>query len=103
MVLQGAGDDLGGGRGAAVHEHHERGAVDQVARRRVHPEARIRGAAVGGDDDARVQEVVRDRDAGLEHAARIVSQVEHKTPDSAWIVSLESQYGALHVLGAWSR
>ena len=40
-------------------------------------EARLGGAPVGRDDDAGVQEIIGDRDAGLEHAARIVSQVEH--------------------------
>ena len=88
MVLERPGHDLRGRGGAGIHEHHERGPVDQVPRRGVHLEAGIGGAAIGGDDDAGLQEVIRNRHTGLEDSAWIVSQVEHKTLDSARIVSL---------------
>ena len=77
--------------------------VDQVPGRGVHLEARIGGAAVGGDDDAGVQEVVGHGDAGFEHAAGIVSQVEHEPLDSVGIVALEAQYRPLRRPRRWSR
>jgi hypothetical protein len=70
-----------------LNQHDERRAVDEVAVRGVHAEARLGGASVRRHDDTRAQEVIRDRHSGVEDAARIVSQIEHQTPDSARIVA----------------
>ena len=53
-----------------------RHARQHLARCGLHAEARGRRAAVGGDDDAVVEQLVGDFDGGLEHAARVVAQVE---------------------------
>src|SRR5204862_8350570 len=48
-------------------------------------------------DDPTVEEIVGDRDTRLENAAWIVSQVEHESLQSAWIVSFEAANGPADV------
>ena len=53
-----------------------RRAAQQIAGRRIHAESRLGGAAVGGDDHAALEKAVGDFDRGLEHAARVVAQID---------------------------
>jgi hypothetical protein len=77
LVLQGAGDDLGRGGTAAVDQHRQRRAVEDVVRAGLELELGVLDAAHGVDDQALVQEGVADADRGVEHAAGVVAQVEH--------------------------
>ena len=79
IILEGAGDDLGGRGGAAVHQHHDRRALQRIARRRAHFEFRFGRAALGAHDQARIEKRIRHRHGRFEHAARIVAQVEHQS------------------------
>ena len=77
MILQGAGNDLGGRGRAAIDQHDDRLAVDEVAAACVVALDVVGPAAAGGDDLAAIQERVANRDRLIEQAARIVAQIEH--------------------------
>jgi len=76
MVLQCARKDLRGRRRAAVDQHHQRNAGEQLAGRGRHAELRGGRATVGGHDDAIIEQLVGDFHGRLEHAARVVAQVD---------------------------
>src|SRR6266404_829687 len=79
VVFERTGDDLRRRRRSAVDEYHDRRAVERVAGRRIHFKCGLRRAPLGGHDDARVEKGIGDRYRRLEHAARIVAQIEHQT------------------------
>ena len=89
VVAQRPGDDLGGGSGTLVNKHGDRRTKREVARHRLHAEARLLRAAFRRDDDAFLEERVRDFDRGIQDAARIVAQVEHETTQPACGLLLE--------------
>ncbi len=76
VVLQRAGDDLGGRGRAAVDQHDDRLALRQIARAGVVALGLLGVAAAGRDDLAAVEEGVRHRDRLVEQAAGVVAQVE---------------------------
>ena len=76
VVLQRAGDDLGGRGRAAVDQHDDLLAVGDVARTRVGALRLLQAAALGQHDGALVEEVVGDGDRLVEQAAGIVAQVD---------------------------
>ena len=80
VILQRAGHDLGGRGRAAVDQHHDRQAVDQVAAPGVEPLHAVGAPAAGGHDLALVEEGVGDRDRLLEQPARVVAQVDARCP-----------------------
>ena len=77
VVLQRAGDDLGGRGGAVVGQHDHRRAVELVARMRAEAHVGVLQPAAGGDDDAGVEEIVADRHCGGEQTAGVVAQIQH--------------------------
>src|SRR5712671_7058406 len=79
VVFEGAGDDLRRRCRSTVDQYHDRRAIERVAGRRIHFELGLRRAPFLRHDDALVEESVGYRDRGLEHAARIVAQVEHQS------------------------
>ena len=89
MVLQRAGDDLRGRGRAAVDQHHDRRAIEHVTRRGLEFHLGIRHAALGVDDQPLVEEGVAHADGGIEHAARIVAQIEHQPPELALVLRLQ--------------
>ena len=78
MVLQRAGDDLRRRGRAAVQEHDDRLAVDQIAGAGAEALHLVGMAAAGGDDLAPVEEGVGDEHRLVEQPARIAAQVEHE-------------------------
>ncbi len=89
MILQGAGNDLGGRGGIAVHQHDDRivAAVVAVARG-VHMFGG--GAAfVRNDHIAFGQEMIAHRDGFIQQAARIAAQVENEAFELVLIHRLE--------------
>ncbi len=77
MVLQGPGDDLGGGRRTLVNEDHERNVRSDGTLAR-HVVLRRRSAAAHARDlPALRQEEVADGESLLQVAARIAAQIQH--------------------------
>src|SRR5690606_27813783 len=83
VVLERGRDNLGRGRGAAVHEHDERHVLERVAAARIALEARLPRAPAAADDQSFLQEQVRNLDRCIEHAARIVAEIENETVEPA--------------------
>src|SRR5439155_6145304 len=77
VVLQRACDDLRSRSRAAVDQHDERLAVDEIAGPGVEALGLLRVAAAGRDDLAPLQKRIRHRDRLIEQSARIIAQVEH--------------------------
>jgi hypothetical protein len=78
VIAQRAGDDLRTGRGTAVDQHDQRRAVQRIAGGGIELEARLGRAALAAYDDSVLQELVGDGGRGLQHAARIATQIEHQ-------------------------
>ena len=76
VVLQGAGDDLGGRGRAAVDQHDDLLAVGLVAGMGLRALRLLVVAALGQHDGAALEEVVGDGDRLIEQAARVVAQVD---------------------------
>ena len=89
MILQSTRHDLGCGGRARVDQHHQRRAVEIVARLRVHFETCIGCAAVRRHDHAFVEECIGHTDGRIEQAARIVAQVEHQSAQLAIVLLLQ--------------
>src|SRR5260370_10895119 len=102
MVLQRAGDDLGGRGRAAIDEHHQRQAARQITvRLRLEAAIVLRAAAADRDDLALVEEIVADGDRLVEQPARIVAQVEDDAGELVAGLALQRLYGAFEpVAGA---
>ena len=79
MILQRAGDDLGGGGGSRVDEHHERDAVEDVGALGAERELRVVHPPLGVDDDPVVQERVGHRHRCVQHAPGVVPEIEDET------------------------
>ena len=77
MVLERAGDDLGGARGAAVDQHDQRLAADLVAGPGIEPRDVLRVTAARRDDLAAIEEGVGHADRLIQQAARVEPQVEN--------------------------
>ncbi len=77
MILQRSGHDLGRRGRAAIHEHDRRHTFEQVAGVRELFEARLLHAARTAHYQAVGQELVRNADRRVEHAARVTAQIEH--------------------------
>ncbi|MEJ1964339.1 MAG: hypothetical protein WDO56_23470 [Gammaproteobacteria bacterium] len=60
--------------------------------------ARVGRATIGRHDDPFVQERIRHRDAGFEHAARVVAEVEHEAVQALRVLALERGDGPAHVI-----
>src|SRR6202790_2757443 len=78
VIFEGTGDDLRRRRRSTIYQHHDRRAVECVARRRIHFKFGLRRASFRGHDDPGVEKGIGDRDGRLEHTPRIVAQVEHQ-------------------------
>ena len=76
LVMQRAGDDLGGGSRSAVDEHDDLLAVSLVARVGIRPLRLLLVATLGDHDGAILQEVVGHGDRLIEQSARVVAQVD---------------------------
>ncbi len=79
MILNGPGDDLGGGGASAIDEDHERHI--EVRARAVRDVVVVRpvGAAAGVDDErALLQELVGDGDRLVQEPAGVVPEVQHE-------------------------
>ena len=83
MVLQRAGDDLGGGSGPRVDQHHQRDTLENVGPLGAEGELRVVHPPLRIDDGPLVQECVGHRDRGVQHASGIVPQVEDQALEAA--------------------
>ena len=113
VILQGTGDDFRGRGRTRVDQHHQRHFFDggRQFRQRIafRAEGIVFGAAIKylfrvrqlavGRDDGRVlrQEGGRDADGALQHAARIVAQVQHHALD-VWILLVQGRDLRGHVV-----
>src|ERR1051326_1445163 len=86
VVLERARDDLRGARAAAVHEHDHREVGPRPRLVREVLLLLVLEATVGVDDQARVEEQVRDLHRLGEETARIVAQVEDETLEAAGLL-----------------
>src|SRR6516165_10262921 len=77
VILQRAGDDLGGRGRAAVDQDDDRLALGEIARLCTETLGLLGVAAAGRDDLAAFEEGIGHRDRLVEQAARIVAQVDH--------------------------
>ncbi len=98
LVLQRAGDDFRRGGAAAVDQHHERhvGSDRLAAGGEAH--LGVGQAPFGVDHQAALQEGVGHGDGGLQHAARVVAQIEHQALQRA--VALHAANGVVDLLAA---
>src|SRR3546814_4499966 len=77
LILQCTGDNLRGRSRAAIDHHHHRRALEDVTRRRIERALLTWIAALDRDDRPLRQECVTDFDRRVEHAARVVAQIEN--------------------------
>ena len=78
MVLQRAGDDLGGRSRTPVDQHHHRGAVEHIAAGSAEGVISISGTPPGRNDNPFMQEKITHLDCAIEHPARIVAKIQHQ-------------------------
>ena len=83
VVVQRRREDLRGRGRTAVDQHGDRRAAAGIAGRGAIDEARLVAAPVGADDDAALEQLVSDRDRGIEHAAGVVAQVDDQAGQRA--------------------
>ena len=83
MILQRAGDDLGGGGGPRVDQHHQRDTAENVGPLGAEGNLRVFHPSLRIDDGPLVQERVGHRHRGAQYATGIVSQVEHEALEAA--------------------
>ena len=99
MILQGAGDDLGGGGGAGIHQHHQGRAGQHVIGTGLELQGRVRDPPLGIDDEALGEEGIADGDGTVEHPAGIVAQVQHQALEVPLVFGAQAGEGVEQVLG----
>ena len=99
VVLQSAGDDFGGGGGAFVDQHHQRRALEFVAGLGAKLHSRPLVPPLGVNDQALVEKSIRNRHRRLEHAARVVAQIEHQPFEAPPGFLFQTTKGPQHLLG----
>ena len=83
MILQRAGDDLGGGGGPGVDQHHQRDAVEDVGALGAEGELRVVHPSLGIDDGPLGQKRIGHRDRCVQYAPGIVSEIEDQALEVA--------------------
>jgi hypothetical protein len=95
VVLQGAGDDLGGrGRGTVDEDDHRRSGEPVTLRLGIEPARDLAIAAARRDDRPAVDEVAGNRDRLIEQPSRVVAQIEHEAGERPAALPLQLRDGA---------
>ncbi len=89
LVLQGTGDDFRRRGAAAVDQHHQWHAFAGVCRVGREAQFGVGDAAFGVDDQALGKEMIRHLHSRLQHAARVVAQVENQAAHLLAVVFAE--------------
>ena len=89
LVLPGAGDDFASAGATAIDQHDHRIVVEIMLLVREEFLLLALLAALRIDDEAAVEEVVRDRNRLIQETARIVAEIEYEALDVAVVFLIE--------------